>query len=287
MPRIRLNGITVNYRDQGQGEALFMVHNLTSNIAGFDRIFPELSKHYRVVAADLRGHGHTTHEEDEEKAKSFYTFENLANDQLALLDELGIDRFYLFGQAYWGANTALHLFDKIPDRVKSMVISSSSMIISDDTRKPYDVLGEAGRNNFLRMFELARNEGMMAVYHDRLEYGQFWGPSVLGSPEILREFVLAHELTSAAAFVTIPHLTEQTRDAIATRLRECAVPLLLLVGEDENENNRQYFINEMRKDYPAAWVLVLARSGHYPTIENPADFSRTLVNFYAGADSNT
>ena len=193
-----------------------------------------------------------------------------------------MDKFYLFGQAYWGANTALHLFDRIPERVKGIVISSASMIISDENHKPYEPLGEAGKKNFLRMHALAREQGMMAVYRDRLEYGQFWGPKVLNSPEILKVFTKAHELTSVAAFVTPPYLTPERRAGIAQRLRETKVPVMLLVGEDEGVHNRKYFISEMRGDYPDTHVMMIPDAGHYPTIENPRDFNQALLDFYAG-----
>ncbi len=283
MPVVGLNGIEINYREEGRGEALLLVHNLTSNIEGFEDNFPAFAKYYRTIAADIRGHGLTTHVEDPARAHEFYNFDRMAEDQIALLDHLGVERFYLFGQAYWGANTALHLFERIPERVKGIVISSASMIISDETHKPYDPLGEAGKKNFLRMHALAREQGMMAVYRDRLEYGQFWGPKVLNSPEILKVFTKAHELTSVTAFVTPPYLTPQRRAAIARRLRERRVPMMLLVGEDEAAHNRKYFISEMREDYPDVHVMMVPQSGHYPTIENPRDFNQALLDFYAGA----
>jgi 3-oxoadipate enol-lactonase len=282
MPLAALNGIEINYRDEGQGDDLVLVHNLTSNITGFDRNFPELSRHYRTVAADLRGHGLTTHEEDEAAAAGFYTFDNMVDDQLALLDKLGIDRFYLFGQAFWGANVALHLFDRVPDRVKGLVISSTYMIINDENEKPYDALGEKGRQNFLRMHEQACNEGMMSVYQDRLTSGQFWGPKVLSSPDILESFAEAHRLTSPTAFVTIPKLSRERRAGIAAKLAERGLPLMLLLGEDETTHERKLFIDEMRADYPDTHVMLLPGAGHYPTIENPADFNRALLDFYAG-----
>lgn len=285
--KIELNGITINYRDEGEGEVLLLVHNLTSNIKGFSRNISELSKYYRVIAADLRGHGETTHEEDYDKARAFYTFDNLANDQLALLDHLGVDQFYLFGQAFWGLNTALHLFEKVPGRVKGIAVSSANMIISDEERKPYEALGEEGRKNFLRMHEMARAEGMMAVYNDRLKTGQFWGPRVLNSPDILAEFREAHETTSPVAFVMIPYLREERRVAISTALKKRALPLLLLLGEDEKASNRSYFIDQMRNDYPPTHVMLIPSSGHYPTIENPYDFNRAILNFFAGVSKYT
>ena len=282
MPNVTLNGIDIHYREQGEGEALLLIHNLTSNIDGFDDNFPELSKYYRVVAMDIRGHGGTTHEEDPEKAREFYNFDRMAEDQIALLAHLGIGAFWLFGQAYWGANTALHLADRIPERVKGVVISSASMIISDEVNKPYDPLGEKGKANFIRMHALAREHGMMAVYQDRLDFGQFWGPKVLNSPEILAVFTKAHETTSVAAFVTPPYLTQSRRDKIAATFRATQIPIMLLVGEDEGAHNRHYFISEMRGDIPHIHVMMIPESGHYPTIENPFDFNMALLDFYAG-----
>lgn len=283
MPSISLNGIDINYRDEGEGEALLMVHNLTSNIRGFDRNFPVLSKKFRTVAADIRGHGLTTHEEDYDKAVDFYTFDNMAQDQVALLDNLGIDKFYLFGQAYWGANTALHLFERIPDRVKGIIISSSYMIVNDHNETAYDKLGEVGRDNFIRMHKLAREKGMMAVYQDRIDFGQFWGPKVLSSPDILKEFIPAHEQTSPVGFVTVPRLPRAKRENISRMLQERNMPLMLIMGEQEKENNRELFIQEMRADYPGTQTILLPDCGHYPTIENPHDFNSALINFYAGA----
>jgi pimeloyl-ACP methyl ester carboxylesterase len=287
MPDIRLNGINIHYREQGEGPVLLLIHNLTSNIDGFEGNFPELSKYYRVVAADIRGHGRTQQEEDPEKAPAFYNFDRMAEDHIALLDHLGIDKFHLFGQAYWGANTAMHLADRIPDRVQGLVISSASMIISDENNKPYDPLGEKGKANFIRMHALARERGMMAVYRDRLEFGQFWGPKVLNSPEILAVFTKAHETTSVAAFVTPPYLTRTRREKIAATLREHKIPMMLLVGEDEGAHNRHYFISEMRGDVPDIHVMMIPDSGHYPTIENPRDFNQALLDFYAGVEKRS
>lgn len=281
MPRASVNGIEINYEDKGSGDELVLIHNLTSNIEGLRQNIAAFATRYRTIAADLRGHGLTTHEDSLERAPDFYTFDNLANDQVQLLDKLGVDRFFLFGQAYWGANIALHLFERIPDRVRAIVISSAYMISTDPGVKTYDLLGETGRNNFIRMHQLARDKGMLAVYEDRKQYGQFWSEKVRTDPEILARFEDAHRHTSPAAFVTIPEISPGRRAAIARLLRERRVPLMLLLGE--HDQNNQQFIDEMRRDYPDTHTIIIPGSGHYPTIENAADFNRALLNFYARA----
>lgn len=281
MPFIKLNGIDVHYTDTGgDREPLLLIHNLTSNIAGFADNIPALARHYRVIAPDLRGHGLTTHCEDYEQAPAFYTFDNIAEDISQLLDTLKIDRFLMFGQAFWGVSTALTLYQRMPERIRGIVLSATSMIPSHAGEKPYEKLGEVGKRNFLRMHQLAREGGMMAVYNDRLSSGQFWSEKVLNSPAILEAFTEAHRLTSAVAFVQIPHFSHERRAAVSKTLQQRGTPLMLLLGEQDNHN--KHSISAMREDYADTHVIILADCGHYPTIENPADFNRALLNFYAG-----
>lgn len=284
MPTLSVNGIDLHYLDEGQGEPLLLIHNLTSNVAGFLHNLPELSKHYRVIAPDLRGHGLTTHCEDYDQAAAFYTFDNIADDIAALLAHLEVDRFLLFGQAFWGVSTALTLYARMPERVRGIVLSATSMIPSHPGEKPYDKLGEAGKRNFLRMHQQAREQGMMAVYQDRLSSGQFWSETVRNSPAILEVFAEAHRQTSPVAFVQIPYFSHERRAEVVQTLGRFGTPLMLLLGVQDNHNAHSLAV--MRQDYPDTHVIMLPDCGHYPTIENPADFNRALLNFYAGLPSH-
>jgi len=284
VPLIKLNGIDINYIDEGSGPPLLLIHNLTSNIEGFAHNIPALSKRYRVIAPDLRGHGHTTHCENHEEAPNFYTFDNIAEDITQLLAHLKIDKFLLFGQAYWGVSVACSLFNRFPERVRGMIVAATSMIPCDPGEKPYEKLGEVGKKNFLRMHEQARTEGMMSVYEERKRSGQFWSEKVLNSPEILKEFAEAHRLTSPIAFVQIPFFSHQRRAEVSTKLEGRKLPLMLMLGEQDSHNPAS--IKKMREDYSQTQVVILPDCGHYPTIENPHDFNCALLNFYAGVEKD-
>lgn len=278
MPQLKVNGIDLHYLDEGTGEPLLLIHNLTSNAAGFAHNLPVLAQRYRVIAPDLRGHGLTTHCEDEALAPDFYTFDRIVDDIEQLLSHLGVGRFRLFGQAFWGVSTALSLFDRDPERVLGIVVAATGMIPCDPGEKPYEKLGEVGKRNFLRMHELARQHGMMAVYEDRKSSGQFWSRTVLESPSILAEFAEAHRLTSPTAFVQIPPFSHRRREEVSRALEASQVPLLLLLGEQDSHNAAS--IRSMRADYSRTQVVILPGCGHYPTIENPWDFNHALLNFY-------
>lgn len=281
MPMISVNGIDLNYVDEGEGDVLVLIHNLTSDITGFDDNIPELSKHYRVIAPDIRGHGLTTHCEDYDEAKAFYTFDNIVEDVTQLLAALNVDKFFLFGQAYWGANIAMHLYQRSPERVRGLIVAAAYIISTDPGVPTYQLLEERGRNNFIRMHKLAREEGMMAVYDDRIKYGQFWSEKLRSDKRILAKYADAHRRTSPVAFVTIPHISHERRAEIAKVINTDKVPFLLLLGADDTNNDQ--FMEELRSDVPDLNVVLVPDSGHYPTAENPRDFNRVLLDFYAGA----
>ena len=280
MPMIHVNGVDLHYIDQGRGDPLVLVHNVMSNTDGFEFNLPALTPHYRVIAFDLRGHGGTTHIDSEAEAHNFYTFDNTAEDLYQLLQTLGIKRCFLFGQAYWGVSTALTFFLHHPEMVRGIVTASCQIISSDDGGNPFDHLKEETKKGFLRMHELARTQGMSAVFEERKRLKTFWGDRVLNDPEILRRFADMYKKTSPTAFLPFPPPSHTRRREIASRLRETRIPLLLLMGAEDSHTDEM--IADMRADYPDTHVLLLHKTGHYPTIESPKEFNRALLDFYAG-----
>jgi pimeloyl-ACP methyl ester carboxylesterase len=100
MPRARINGLSVHYQQVGQGPDLVLVHGLFCNLAfWYLTVAPMLAKRFRVTVYDLRGHGHT------ERMPTGYRAIDLADDLVALLDHLGIDRAHLVGHSFGGAVT--------------------------------------------------------------------------------------------------------------------------------------------------------------------------------------
>jgi 3-oxoadipate enol-lactonase len=70
-----------------------------------------------VVRYDARGHG----ESESTPSLGGYSWAELARDQLALADALGIDR-YVAGGASMGCGTALHVAVQAPERVRALLL---------------------------------------------------------------------------------------------------------------------------------------------------------------------
>jgi 3-oxoadipate enol-lactonase len=78
-------------------ETLVLIHGVTFTAElNWRGVFAALGRHFRVVAADLRGHG------DGIRAGSRFRLEDCADDVAALAGVLGIDRFTVVGYSMGG-----------------------------------------------------------------------------------------------------------------------------------------------------------------------------------------
>ncbi len=97
----------------GEGPDLILIHGLATNRAFWFPSAVALQDHYRVTLFDLRGHGYS------ERPPNGYRPLDFAEDTLALMDSLGIQRAALVGHSYGGA-AALEVAGLAPERVSHL-----------------------------------------------------------------------------------------------------------------------------------------------------------------------
>lgn len=94
---------------------LLFLHGNGENLLIFDPQIRHFSQHFRTIAIDTRAHGLSTRGT---ASLNFYTF---ANDLLAVLDKLQIDKAHIIGFSD-GAITALHTALVAQERISSMIL---------------------------------------------------------------------------------------------------------------------------------------------------------------------
>lgn len=122
MASVTIRGIDLQCDVSGNGPDLLWGHGLTSSRARED-VFGLLDWNRmravaRVVRYDARGHG----ESDSTPDPDTYHWRELALDQLALADALGIDRYIAAG-ASMGCATALHAAVIAPTRITGLLLA--------------------------------------------------------------------------------------------------------------------------------------------------------------------
>jgi len=118
-------GARIFYRDTGgSGVPVILLHAATGSSRVWEYQIPAFSKAgYRVIAFDRRGWGRTTTNSAESQPASSQPV-SAADDLLALLDQLGLDRVHVAGTAA-GGFVALDFALSYPQRVRSLVIANS------------------------------------------------------------------------------------------------------------------------------------------------------------------
>lgn len=83
----------VAWSEGGDGPPVLLLHGFPQTRALWAKIGPELAKEYQVICPDLRGYGSS----GKPTAASEYSFRRMAQDQLALMQHLGFERFCVVG----------------------------------------------------------------------------------------------------------------------------------------------------------------------------------------------
>jgi haloacetate dehalogenase len=104
----------------GAGPPVLLLHGFPQMHAMWARIAPLLARQYTVVAADLRGYG------DSSKPPclpdcSNYSFRQFARDNVAVMHELGFERFHMIGHDR-GGRTGHRMALDHPDCVLSLAV---------------------------------------------------------------------------------------------------------------------------------------------------------------------
>lgn len=108
--RVRARGVEFHYAEAGSGDDVVLcLHGWPQHWYEWRHLMPALADRHRVIALDLRGFGWS------EAPAEGYEKENLADDVLAVLDEMGLERVKLVGHD-WGGWIGFLLCLREPER---------------------------------------------------------------------------------------------------------------------------------------------------------------------------
>ncbi|MDA8357998.1 MAG: alpha/beta hydrolase [Actinomycetota bacterium] len=134
MPFAQVNGQRLFFEDSGgAGPAVLFSHGFLMDHEMFDAQVAALSGPYRCVTWDQRGHGAT-------RAGGPFTYWDSADDALALLDDLGIERAAFAGMSQ-GGFVSLRAALRAPGRVAALVLIDTQAGLEDAGAVPaYDAM---------------------------------------------------------------------------------------------------------------------------------------------------
>ena len=118
MPQVDVEGLTINYDVQGEGEPLLLIPYLGADHACYAFQLPAYTEHFSCISVDLPGSG------ESDKPPGPYSTETYADQLAGFLAAIGVERAHVAGVSL-GAAVGMHLAARHPDRVKTLSLHSA------------------------------------------------------------------------------------------------------------------------------------------------------------------
>lgn len=254
MPQLEVAGAALAYDDEGPRDGaaapLVFIHGWTANRHRWDHQMAHFAAGRRVIRLDLRGHGEST-------GAGVKTVAELAEDVVALLGHLEVDRFVPVGHSM-GGMISQTLALAHPERVERMVLVNS-----------------IGRMTY------SRGRGLLMAASTLVPYKLFVATNIQrafapGYPkERIREYVRSSAGTPREVVMTL-YGAMRAFDVL-DRAGEIAAPTLMVHGYHDIQLPVRQMLR-MAKAYPDAEVRIID-AGHELPVERPAELTAAVERF--------
>jgi 3-oxoadipate enol-lactonase len=255
--KVKANGIDINYEIEGEGPWLTMSHSLACNLHMWDPQMPVLTKKFKVLRFDTRGHGQSSAPAGE------YTLELLADDLKGLLDAPKIKQTHYAGLSM-GGMIAQAFALKYPGVFQSMVLADTT------SRRPPNagqMWGERIQN--------AQTKGMGALVQGTLERW-FTEPYRNSRKDVMEKIGNDIRNTPVNGFVGCCHAISKVD--YLDRLKEIKVPALIIVGEQDHGTPPEA-ARVIQQNLPGSELKVIPSAAHISNVEQAQVFNDSMLGF--------
>jgi len=270
MPFFVRDHAKIYYEDDGWGEAIIAVHGLIENTTYWKNIVEDITKKYRFIPLDMRGHGQTVVD-----GESFgFDAETIGDDIEALADYLRIDRFHLLTHStggFAGVRYAMRNTGRLASLILTDTGSSTSVMPGD-----FEAI-KAFNDKLARYFEKFDWEQIVAnLWANPFPF--FRG--IVESPQAAELMKSAQDMISLGDRSTIAQFVRSfytDPDPRIDGLRGIRCPTLVIYGEKDD-----LFIETsklMAREIPDARLIEYAGIGHMTALECPERLAEDIIHF--------
>ena len=258
------DGTRLHFTDEGNGLPVLCLSGLTRNTGDFDHVAPHLlAQGLRLIRMDYRGRG-----QSDWAAYESYSIPQEAQDALALLDHLGIDKAAILGTSRGGL-IAMTLAFSAKDRLLGVALNDIGPEIAEAGMAV--IFDYIGRNPAQKTHEKAARFRAKAWTHFKGVPHARWLAEVRNHYEetpdglVIKYDPRLRDAVLAGRDAPLPDLWP-LYDALA------GLPLALLRGDASDLLSAATF-DEMRNRRPDAHAATVTGRGHVPFLDEPEALS--------------
>ncbi|WYZ37754.1 hypothetical protein EsH8_II_001260 [Colletotrichum jinshuiense] len=243
---VSINGIKMwyqKYNEKAGGVPIVMDHGGLGYSAYFGSVITRLisAGHY-VIAVDRRGHGRSTF-----NAADVFTYDQMALDIHALLENIGVTKYNVVGWSDGGITTLAALINPVTTKPinKAFLFGASS--------RPEQTNATFGDTEIFSTF----------VARCRVEYPQL-------QPT-------ANFTVFANKVLTMENTLPQFTDA---QMRSIDGSKVLIVGAEHEEAVNRNVPDILNKAIPGSKVSILTGVSHFAPLQDPTQFTKAITDFF-------
>lgn len=256
---VEVNGVHLAYDDRGTGTPIVFLHAFPLNRTMWATQAGALSKRFRVITVDLRGHG------ESDAPLWRYTLDQFADDVTALLDRLSIRQAVMAGLSM-GGYILFAMYRRHPDRIQGLIFADTRAEADQPTQVTW-------------RFNLAQNVykvGPKAVADEMVP--KLLCPATVQKNPALVERVRAIIMSTPISGIVGDLMAIAERPDSTPLLSTIICPALVLVGDQDTltspEENKR-----IADGIAGARLEVIPGAGHLSNMEQPEIFNRAVTAF--------
>jgi pimeloyl-ACP methyl ester carboxylesterase len=261
--KLTVNNINIAFDDCGQGPAVLLIHGFPLNRRMWQsQIDPIAQAGFRVIAPDLRGFGAS------DAPASGYCMDGFADDLVALLDTLEIERAVVGGMSM-GGYILLDLLERYPDRISAACFIATKSSADD----------EEGRARCSAMAAQAESLGANPIIKNFAEL--LFAPDTGQTKPELIALVTSWMRSTPPCALAGGLLAMRDRKDYTPLLPGFPQPAMVIIGSEDRAASHTA-IELFNAGLPSCESHVIAGAGHMVNMEKPGEFNDLLLRFLKG-----
>jgi 3-oxoadipate enol-lactonase len=264
MATIRINGVTAEYQQAGDGPDLLLLHSLLTEMSVFELVLPPLARTHCVTCLNLPGFGASDPVELSSVGEH-------ADHVARVMDALSLPPTVdVFGNGF-GAFAALELAIRHGGRIRRLMVAGTAPAFPEAAKAP-----------FRGMAEKVRTTGISAILDTAL--GRMLPLAFQAAhPDVVAARKAALAAADASCFVRAC-LALAALD-LRPRLAVIRNPTLVMCGALD-QTTPPALAREVASAIPAAVYRDIEDSGHCPMLEQPEALVSMIESFTTGSASS-
>ena len=261
--KLNLPDTSLFVEQAGSGQPLLLIHGFPFNHEMWQPQIEILSRHSKVIAPDLRGHGQSP------PTPGPYSMDMLADDCAAVLEKLGVIQPVAVCGLSMGGYVSFAFFRRFPQLVAGLILVA--------TRSGADA--EEAKKNRDKAAEKVKTEGSQPVIEGMLPIAM--------SPKTYQEQVDLVRQVEGIMQKTTPEgmisalMGMKSRPDSTPILDKISVPTLILHGADDQIIPTSE-AEAMHAAIQGSQFIIVPDAGHLPNLEQPQIFNQAVDGFLAG-----